>query len=112
MIGYYSWEMPTYYGGDDGFVHTTDARGRITPAGTAFGVLRTWIEGRTASNVAIDGDTWSVTLDNGDVIVWTGGSTSPVSIPAGTRHTLDGRSWRWEGGAWAPASQPVRFSSR
>jgi hypothetical protein len=110
MVGYYSWEMPTYYGGDDGFAHTTDAAGRITAAGTAFGTLRTWIEGRTATDVRITGDTWSVTLDNGDVIVWTSGSPSRISIPAGTRHTLDGAAARWAGGTWTTTAQPVRFS--
>ena len=112
MVGYYSWEMPTYYGGDDGYVHTTDARGRITAAGVAFGVLRSWIEGRSAADIDIVGDTWSVTLDNGDVITWTAGSPSPVRMAAGTLRRLDGSRAAWPGGVYTPTSQPVLLTSR
>ena len=112
MVGYYSWEMPTYYGGDDGFAHTTDRAGNPTAAGVAFDVLRSWIEGRSATDVDIDRETWFVTLDNGDIITWAAGAPAEKRMGAGTLHRLDGSRASWPEGVYTPMSQPVLFVSR
>jgi hypothetical protein len=69
-VGFYSWEMSTYYGGDDGFAHTSHADGSLTEAGEAYIRLQSWLVGRTVTGLEIDGERWTVSLDDGHVIEW------------------------------------------
>lgn len=106
---WYSWEMNDYGPDWPGpWVYLTAKDGSVTPAGVAFGTLRRWLVGRAVTDLSIDADVWSVTLDDGAVIVWTPtGGTYPVA--AGTLHTLDGRSRSWPGGRYTVTAEPVLF---